>query len=108
QPPLGFGLGPLNSNLQVFQIAPTAAYKVTDRLSVGFAPTVTLADLRADPAFITAPNLGDGFPPATHTRISWGLGFQAGLYYATDAHWNFGVAYKSPQWLEPFRFNTTD
>src|SRR5215831_3551662 len=41
QPPRGIGVGPLFSELQVFQLAPTAAARLTDHLSVGVAPTLS-------------------------------------------------------------------
>src|SRR5215831_305441 len=113
QPPLGIGLGPLASQLQVFQIAPTASYKVTDHLSVGFAATTDLGYLTADPLFIASPNPVPGtpfanYPAGTHTRTAWGQGFQVGAYYTTDVGLNFGASYKSPQWFEPFRWNNQD
>src|SRR5438552_2363423 len=33
QPPNGLGLGPITAELQVFQLAPTVAYRLTNRLS---------------------------------------------------------------------------
>ncbi len=114
-PPLpnGFGLGAVNADLQVMQIVPTAALQITDRLSVGFAPTISLAYLQADPGFLLPPDdaNGDGFasfPAANHTRIHWGAGFQVGLYYRTEGGWHFGASYKSPQWFESFRFKSAD
>jgi long-chain fatty acid transport protein len=113
QPPLGIGLGAIYSQLQIFQIAPTATYRLSDTLSVGFAATTDLAYLQADPAVIAPPDdsLHSGFPnfpTGTHTRVTWGQGFQAGVYYSPGAGWNFGASVKSPQWFEPFRFNAQD
>ena len=56
QPPNGLGVGPLYSNLQVLEMTPTASVQVTDRLSIGGGPTLTLAHLEADPLFLVAPN----------------------------------------------------
>jgi long-chain fatty acid transport protein len=42
------------------------------------------------------------------TRYAWGGGFQVGVYYNLNACWHFGASLKSPQWMEPFRFNTED
>ncbi len=109
-PPNGLGLGPLFSRLQVIQLAPTIAVQLTDHVAVGFAPTVTVAELMVDPAVFAAPNL-NGFPTsptATHSRLQWGLGFQTGIYYTSEAGWNFGASIKSPQWLETFRFRALD
>jgi long-chain fatty acid transport protein len=108
QPPNGIGLGALYSNLQVLEIAPTVAWKFTDRLSIGAGPTVNIATLQADPLFITSPNPDGSYPSATHTRASWGAGFQAGAYYQVDGGWQFGASFKSPQWFEKFVWQTVD
>jgi len=84
--------------------------QLTDHLSFGFAPTIDLGFLEADPAFIVAPNIVNGFPeypPGTHTETQWGAGFQLGLYYALQ-DWQFGSSFKSPQWFEPFRFDSVN
>ncbi|MFO0802594.1 MAG: outer membrane protein transport protein [Gemmataceae bacterium] len=112
-PPAGVGLGPVSSNYQVLQIAPTAAYKVTDRLSIGFAPLVNMARLSITPGVFAAPNdaNGDGFfhySTATSTRFAWGAGFQIGAYYVASDDWSFGASFKSPQWFEPFRYQLSD
>ena len=107
-PLLGSGLGAVFSKLQVTQIAPTAAYQLTDHLSIGFAPTVTMADLSLDPAVFASPNADGSFPSATHGRMFWGIGCQAGVYYTTDSCWNFGASIKSPQWFETFRWRSVN
>lgn len=110
--PLG-GLGQVFAQAQIFQIAPTASYALSERFSIGFAPTITLAGLIIDPLVFAPPNdaNGDGVPsygPGVGTRMAWGGGFQLGAFWATDSYWNFGLSYKSPQWMEPFRFNSRD
>jgi long-chain fatty acid transport protein len=69
--------------------------------------------LTDDPLFLVSPDdaNGDGFahyPAGTHTRIAWGAGFQAGVYYADPSGWAGGVSLKSPQWLEGFRYQSAD
>lgn len=112
RPPVGVGGGPIFSDYQVLQIIPAASYQLTDRLSVGAGPTLDLGRLQFDPGLSLRPDdaNGDGFasyPPALHTRNSWGAGFILGVYYRGDA-WAAGFSYKSTQWSEPFRYNTTD
>ena len=107
------GLGHVFADAQFFQIVPSFSYALTDKLSFGFGPTVTMAQLMADPLVFAAPDDADHslvprYPPGCATRYSWGGGFQAGLYYVTDACWQFGFTFKSKQWFEPFRFDTTD
>ncbi len=87
--------------------------KSTSTWSIGFAPTITMAKLYATPLFLGAKDdaNGDGFatfPAGVGTRYAWGGGFQVGAYYTTDVGWHFGASVKSPQWVEPFRFNSED
>jgi long-chain fatty acid transport protein len=95
--------GAVYSKLSVLQLVPTAAFQVTDRLSIGLAPTVSMIEVNLDPNYLASPN-PLGYPSATHARTHWGLGFQAGLYYETDRQWRLGASYKSPQWTEELTF----
>lgn len=90
---------PIFSRLQILQLVPSASLKLTDHLSIGVGATVSMADASLDfqPALAA---------PLTHGPMRWGGGFNAGVYYETDAHWNFGLSYKSPQWFEDFEYNT--
>ena len=113
QPPGGVGFGSIHSNLQLIQMAPTVSWRLTERLSIGIGPTLTLARLQIDPFFLTAPNdaNGDGsatYPPGMHNRTAWGGGFQLGAFYKLDCNWSLGASFKSPQWLEEFRYQSTD
>ncbi len=112
-PPGGVGVGAVYSELALVQYAPTAALWLTDRLAIGLAPTFTMASLSLDPGFFAAPDDADGdgfpsYPPATHSRWHWGVGFQVGVYYETEGPWSFGASVKSPQWFESFEFRAAD
>jgi long-chain fatty acid transport protein len=105
------GLGRVYAEAELLQIVPTISYALSDKLSIGFAPTLTMGRLAIDPLFLTAPDdaNGDGFatyPPGRGTRYHWGAGFQVGVYYITDSCWHLGLSVKSPQWFETFRFHT--
>jgi len=113
QPPHGFGFGAIFSRLQIAQLSPTLAYRVTDELSIGLAPNVTAAELRLSPAPFATPDdaNGDGFPsyPSAHqTRIEWGAGFQLGVYWQGHRGWQLGAAFKSPQWFKQIRYPAVD
>jgi long-chain fatty acid transport protein len=100
------GVGPVYSRLAILQLAPSAALQLTERLSIGFAPTVVMAEASLDPNAFDTPTAPLAYPPATHSRTHWGGGFHAGIYYETDYQWRFGASYKSPQWIEDFSFQT--
>ncbi|GIW95410.1 MAG: hypothetical protein KatS3mg110_3451 [Pirellulaceae bacterium] len=97
-------LGPLYADAEVFQIAPTVAYRLTDRLSFGVAPTITVARIALDPL---GPSFITPLPtPGTSSRVHWGGGVQAGLFWRATDCWHWGFTIKSPQWMEDFRFFT--
>lgn len=111
--PAGRGVGPLYAQYQVFQVAPTVSYKVSETVSVGFAANVDLGALQVNPSLFSPPALlmtaqgpGPVYASATDGRYRWGGGFQAGIYYTPDSPWRFGAAVKSPQWFEPYTYNS--
>ena len=111
--PLGNNiLGPIYSSMALYQISPTIAYKVNDRLVVGVGPTIDITTVSFDPAFFASPNGGaiglGSFPTATHSRPDWGGGFRAGLVYSLTDTLDTGFGYTSPQWLEPWKFYARD
>jgi long-chain fatty acid transport protein len=108
QPPIGIGLGQLSANVDIYQIVPTVSYQWTEHLSIGFAPTVTMARLCASPLFLGPKESSGAWPSGVGTRYVWGGGFQLGAYYTTDTCWNFGASVASPQWMEPFRYKSED
>ncbi len=113
QAPNGIGVGRVFTQAEFFQIVPTVSYAVTDKFSIGIAPTITLAQVFCDPLILAPPNNANGdayytYGPGTATRISWGGGFQVGAYYITDSRVHLGVSVKSTQWMEPLRYNSTD
>lgn len=96
--------GPAFADAEVLQIVPTVSYAITDRLSIGIAPTVTAQRVQFMPlgpsAITPVPTPGQG------NRLHWGGGVQAGIYYITDNSVHLGLSVKSPQWFEEMRFFT--
>lgn len=112
QPPLGVGVGAIASEAEILQFVPTVSYAVTESLAIGFAPTISMARINADPLLLAAPDDADGdgnftYPYGRGSRHHWGGGFQLGAYHIRD-DWHYGVSFKSPQWFESFRFKTAD
>lgn len=109
--PQPLGIGRVYSQAEIYQVAPTISYALTERLSVGCALDVDLAHAQADPLFLAPPNFALGqftYGPGSGSRYAWGVGFQLGAYYIADSNWRFGLSYKSNQWFEPLRFNSND
>ncbi|MFM8271698.1 MAG: OmpP1/FadL family transporter [Gemmata sp.] len=105
-------LGPTYANMQLLQLAPTVSYQMTDRLVVGFGPTVDITSVTFDPAYFAAPNRIPGQPntflAATGARPYWGGGFRAGLVYSLTDALDVGFGFTSEQWLETWKFNSRD
>ena len=94
------------ANVQIFQILPTASYKVTDRLALGFTPVIGLASLSINPMPLGLPA---GAPMENYgTRYTWGGGFNLGAYYDLNCHWKTGFTFKSPVWTKSLQFIGTD
>ena len=111
--PLGNVQGPIWSNIGLLQLTPSAAYQVTDRLTFGFGPTVSVAFTGFDPAYFGGADdsNGDGigtFPTGTHSRPFWGGGVRAGLVYAVTDQLDVGFGYTSPQWFETWKYYARD
>lgn len=101
--------GRIYSSAEFLQIVPTVSYALTERLSIGLAPTLTMGRIELSP-FALAPPVGPAAPYSSGqgNRWSWGGGAQLGLYYIADNCWHLGASIKSPQWFEPFRFHSED
>lgn len=103
------GYGSLNSSVQLLQIGANLSYSVNEKLSFSFGPTITMGEVACDPLYLIE---GHSAPAdAIHSpggRYVWGAGFLVGAYYDTQAGWAFGASYRSQNWIEPIRFNTTE
>ncbi|MDO5566069.1 MAG: outer membrane protein transport protein [Planctomycetia bacterium] len=102
------GIGRTSAKVELFQMVPAASFQITDRLSVGLAPSSIVGRLIAEPMFFgprdsTMTRWGQG----AGTRYIWGAGFQIGAYYKGAGHMNYGFAFKSKQWTEKFPYNIT-
>jgi long-chain fatty acid transport protein len=108
RPPNGFGAGPIYTSVNFNQFALTASYQITDRLSIGMGPTVTAEAIQVNPALFAAPDPTGAFPSATNTRLYWGLGFEAGIYYKFDYGFAVGASFKSRQWMQTIEYEAAD
>jgi long-chain fatty acid transport protein len=111
--PHGVAQGSIFTQFQLVDLVAAAACQLTDRLSVGFAPLLSLVLLQEDPGIIVPPDDANGngiptYPALTHTHLIFGGGFQVGLYYQLDGGWRLGASVKSTQWLDTFEFRSVN
>jgi long-chain fatty acid transport protein len=107
------GFGRISTEAQFMQLTPTLAYAVNDKLSIGFAPTVTLGKVIVNPMVFIPTDDANGdfletYPTGVGSRWAWGFGGQAGVYYISDSGLRLGASIKSPQWMEDFRYRSQD
>ena len=115
QVPFGRGVGPLFTQLQIFQFAPTVALKLTDQLSIGATLNFDYGLLYTNPALFSAPALASTalgpapvYSSGDQGRSRIGGGFQVGVFYNANENWNFGASFNSPQWFDTYRFNSVN
>ena len=104
----GTGIGGIRAEAQYFQLAPALSLKLTERLSVGFGPTIGMGRLTFDANSYVAPNTSGQYPRGDGTRFHWGLGAQLGFHYIHNCCWEFGANLKTPIWFESLRYLSED
>lgn len=101
----------VNVSGELLFIAPTVAFRLNQRWSVGLQPSMTVSSLKASPFTRTAPNDAneDGISTYPSTNRAWasGFGIQGGIYYH-NRNLHLGASLKSPQWFTPFHFKGQD
>lgn len=112
----GMGFGAMESAFMLLQVSPTVAYRLNDQISIGFAPTLNMANLELSVFPATPPQFIDAFgtpgipqddlplypdAPATWAR---GYGFQAGIHAMINEDLSLGISYKSPQSFDEFEY----
>ena len=97
------GFGRVQSDYQLMQVGFTYAYKVSEKFSVGLAPTFNYSSLKLLPNPIASPNQEKGYPKSDRAT-AFGLGGQAGIFYQPGAGFKLGVSYKTTQYFDAFRF----
>jgi long-chain fatty acid transport protein len=113
--PVGQGVGPLYTQLQLFQFTPTVSLKVSDGFYLGAAANIDMGILSINPALFSPPALlmtpggpGPVYPYGTQGRSRAGGGFQVGAYYEINEAWSIGASYKSTQWFDTYTFNSVN
>ncbi len=112
QAPNGFGFGAIPSEFQLLQMAPSIAYRVSSKFSIGISPLLNRSSLEVNPFPAATPDDGnrDGFfsyPDGPKTS-AWGIGYSIGLSLKNVNHFHFGLSYKSIQHFKDLSFKSAD
>lgn len=81
------------TELSVFNISPTVAVAITDRLSIGGGGDIQFADARLDQAVFAGPMAPDG--ASSLEGDSWDVGFNIGIQFQATDRLRLGAHYRS-------------
>ena len=105
--PAPVGFGRIAAEYKIAQLAPSMSYRLTDNTSVGFAPTLNIAEIRAAPWTPGAPFADGSYPAAMKGDRRPGIGLQLGIHHKIG-NWHLGASYKSKQWFQEFEVRVRD
>ena len=105
--PAPVGFGRVAAEYTVLQATPTVSFKLTSSTSIGFAPILSLASLKATPWTPGVPDADGNYPSGMRGDKSAGVGFQFGIHHKYG-NWHFGASYKTEQWFQEFEIKERD
>jgi long-chain fatty acid transport protein len=100
------GFGRVESNYQLMQVGITYAYEISDKFSIGIAPTFNFASLELEPNPLASPSMTLGYPVSDNAS-AFGYGAQVGIFYNSGSGFKAGASYKSQQYFNEFEFENT-
>jgi long-chain fatty acid transport protein len=100
------GFGRIESDYMLLQVGVTYAYEISDKLSIGVAPTFNYSALTLEPNPIASPSMTKGYPKSDKAS-ALGFGGQVGVFYNSGSGLKLGASYKSQQYFGEFDFKNT-
>jgi long-chain fatty acid transport protein len=100
------GFGRIESDYMLLQVGVTYAYELSDKFSIGIAPTFNYGALTLEPNPIASPSQTKGYPKSDKASAV-GFGGQLGLFYNSGSGFKFGASWKSQQYFGEFNFKNT-
>ena len=89
------------SNMAMMEMSVGGAYKVDDKLSVGFAPVFVYQSMGLEMDF------ADQSSATLDSANAYGLGFDLGAIYKLNDMVQLGLTYKSKRYMQKLEWNTT-
>ena len=101
------GFGRLYTEAAFLEIGPSVGVQLTDNLSAGFGPTITLGQLIVDPLIFVAPDDSDGsavprYPSGRGTRMHGAEDSSLVCCTRMTVTGKLGTSVRSRQWMEDF------
>jgi long-chain fatty acid transport protein len=100
------GFGRIESNYQLLQVGVTYAYEISEKFSIGIAPTFNYATLELAPNPLANPSMTLGYPVSDNASAT-GFGGQVGIFYNSGSGFKAGASYKTQQFFSEFEFENT-
>jgi long-chain fatty acid transport protein len=100
------GFGRIESDYMLLQVGVTYAYELSDKLSIGVAPTFNYGALTLEPNPLASPSQTKGYPKSDKAS-ALGFGGQIGVFYNSGSGFKAGASYKSQQYFGEFDFKNT-
>ncbi|MFO0816991.1 MAG: outer membrane protein transport protein [Pirellulales bacterium] len=107
------GLGRIYTEAQFLDVTPTVSWAVSDSLSIGASPILTLGEVVVDPLVIAPPDDADGsgqprYSTGAGSQMQWGAGAQLGAFYIVNENWRVGAAIRTPSWMRAGTYLSQD
>lgn len=99
------GFGHIESDYMLMQAGVTYAYEISEKLSIGFEPSFSIASLELAPNPTANPTMA-GYP-TTNRAVATGYGGQVGLFFDSGSGFKSGISYKSTVYFSDFEFDNT-
>ncbi len=100
------GFGHIESDYLLLQIGLTYAFEISEKFSIGVAPTFNYAALTLAPNPLATPSQTLGYPVSDKTGAI-GFGGQVGVFYQSGSGLKLGLCYKSPQFFTDLEMKNT-
>ena len=100
------GFGRIQSDYQLLQVGFTYSYKISDKFSIGLAPTFNYSSLKLAPNPLSSPSPTLGYP-VSDKATALGFGGQLGIFYNSGKGIKLGASYKTAQKFSSFDFKNT-
>lgn len=100
------GFGRLQSDYMLMQVGFTYAYEVSDKFSIGIAPTFNYGALELEPNPLASPDPEKGYPISDKAG-ALGFGGQVGVFYNSGMGLKLGASYKTQQFFGEMDFENT-
>lgn len=96
------GFGHLESDYMLMQVGFTYAYEISDKVSIGIAPTFNYGALELAPNPLSSPS-EKGYPVSDKAG-AFGFGGQFGVFYNSGMGFKLGASYKTQQYFGDMEF----